>query len=336
MKLVHDTLLDLAVGGPTSHERLSMYPLSGPPSAGRSYLLLDEALAADLAIVREISQSGLVPELLFENRSDRAVLLLDGEELVGAKQNRVLNLSVLAPARTALTIPVSCVEAGRWRYDAPGFRSSERTFYASGRARTSHQVSSALAESQSPISDQHSVWEDIGDKMARMQVRSRTGAMSDLYEARRETLDEYVHAFAAVPGQLGALFAIDGKTCGLDLFDHPDTMTRLLPKLVRSYALDAIDRAGAAGAAPQEVADPAALLRDVAAARFHAFPAVGEGHDLRLESSRLCGGALRAYGRIVHLCAFELSNETGDGHGAIHRDGRLAALRHRRRGRAGG
>jgi hypothetical protein len=39
-----------------------------------------------------------VPQLLFINDAMRPVLLLDGEELVGAKQNRVLNLTVLAPA----------------------------------------------------------------------------------------------------------------------------------------------------------------------------------------------------------------------------------------------
>jgi hypothetical protein len=40
--------------------------------------------------------------------------LLDGEELIGAKQNRALNLTILAPAKQVIVIPVSCVEAGRW------------------------------------------------------------------------------------------------------------------------------------------------------------------------------------------------------------------------------
>jgi len=41
-----------------------------------------------------------VPELLVINQGERAVLLVDGEELVGAKQNRVLNTSVLVRGKS--------------------------------------------------------------------------------------------------------------------------------------------------------------------------------------------------------------------------------------------
>ncbi len=48
------------------------------------------------------------------------MLLLDGEHLEGAMQNRVLNVSVLAAARHDTVIPVSCVERGRWGYGSVG------------------------------------------------------------------------------------------------------------------------------------------------------------------------------------------------------------------------
>jgi len=78
-----------------------------------AYVTLDEALAGGLR-VREVDESGSVPELVVENPLDSRVLLYDGEELVGAKQNRILNVSVLVEAKTTLRIPVSCVEQGRW------------------------------------------------------------------------------------------------------------------------------------------------------------------------------------------------------------------------------
>ena len=49
------------------------------------------------------------------NRGPKPTLIIDGEELVGAKQNRVVNLTILVAAESELIIPVSCVEAGRWR-----------------------------------------------------------------------------------------------------------------------------------------------------------------------------------------------------------------------------
>ena len=59
-------------------------------------------------------KGGSVPDLLVENRGDVRVLFLEGEELIGAKQNRILNTSVLVAAHTKVKIPVSCVERGRW------------------------------------------------------------------------------------------------------------------------------------------------------------------------------------------------------------------------------
>jgi hypothetical protein len=63
-----------------------------------------------------VSEGGDVPTLRLTSAADRPVLLLDGEELIGAKQNRVLNTTVLVAAHSRLTIPVSCVEQGRWAY----------------------------------------------------------------------------------------------------------------------------------------------------------------------------------------------------------------------------
>ena len=72
---------------------------------------IDRELANGEAIVTEISEQGHVPELQFVNQAEMGVLLVDGEELIGAKQNRILNISILAPAQCALKIPVSCLLA---------------------------------------------------------------------------------------------------------------------------------------------------------------------------------------------------------------------------------
>ena len=104
----------LTIGPPINFRNLTLYPLTrAATNEAPDYLLLEDAIARGLARVTELTADGSVPELNFENGSDQPVLLLDGEELVGAKQNRVLNLTVLAPAKQSIVIPVSCVEAGR-------------------------------------------------------------------------------------------------------------------------------------------------------------------------------------------------------------------------------
>lgn len=122
------------------------------------------------------------------------MLLLDGEELVGAKQNRVLNLTILVPANTEMTIPVSCVEAGRWQHRSESFVATDRTQFARGRALKLSQVTRSLYVSKTRSSDQRAIWREIDAKSQRMNVASPTAAMSAIYEDNQTKLDDFVRA----------------------------------------------------------------------------------------------------------------------------------------------
>jgi hypothetical protein len=293
-------------------------------------LLLDEALERGCARVTEVSEQGSVPELRFVNQCDRPVLLLDGEELVGAKQNRILNLSILVPAHKTIVVPVSCVEAGRWHAQSAEFGSAKRAHYAAGRARKASQVSASLSSTGVRCSDQSQVWEDISAKAERMQSFSATGAAAALYDTHRAGLDEYRRAFSPVAAQLGALFTLNGRVLGLDLFDSPRTLSSLLPKLVESSALDAIDVGGEGSADGGREEEAGRFIGAVARADVERFDAIGLGEDLRLRAPHIAGGALLAEGRVVHLCAFRINA----GETAEHRPtrSRLARTSQRRRG----
>jgi hypothetical protein len=245
---------------------------------------------------------GSVPELRFENTAGQPVLLLDGEELIGAKQNRVLNLSILAPAKQTIIIPVSCAEAGRWHGPTRGFKPASHLMDGQGRAKQVAFVSQSIRASGTRRSDQSAVWEHIAAKAAALGVPSRTSAMSEIFERHSISLEEYVRAFSWCPGQAGIMCVLGAQALGLDLFDHPNTMRRLFPKLLRSYALDALDGSQEEAALEQQaIAD---LLTCMATAISFAQPAVGLGKDVRVGSDSFFGAALWAEGRYVHICAF--------------------------------
>jgi len=124
----HDESHDHA-GGPGDRNpktvlNLTAVPLSGNPASTLVYLLIDEALEAKKVIVEEVSEGGSVPELRMTNFANRCVLIVDGTELVGAKQNRIVNASFLIPPESVTRIPVSCVEQGRWGYKGREFAPS--------------------------------------------------------------------------------------------------------------------------------------------------------------------------------------------------------------------
>lgn len=86
--------------------------------------------------------------------ASRPLLLLDGEQLVGAKQNGILNMTVLVAAQTAVTIAVSRVEQGRWGYRARHSALSDVSLYAGLRAKKSAWVGRLLREGRGHRADQ--------------------------------------------------------------------------------------------------------------------------------------------------------------------------------------
>ena len=154
---------------------------------------------------------------------DRAAII-DGEELLGAKQNRVVNLTILVAAESKLIIPVSCVEAGRWRAKSSRFATAPRTQYATGRAKRMAQVSRSMADSGARASDQSAIWADIACLSERMHTTSSTSAMEQVFTDHATSIDAYVTGLVPVDGQVGALFAVGNHIVGFDLLDDAGTV----------------------------------------------------------------------------------------------------------------
>jgi hypothetical protein len=309
-------LNSIVIAPPVAFENLVMFPLVlrddvEPGAAG--YRTLDYALSAGDVEITEVSEQGRVPELRFVNRGSSSVLIVDGEELIGAKQNRIVNLTILVAAHSELTIPVTCVEAGRWRAKSRKFASAPRAQYSSGRAKRMSQVTRSIASEGRHGSDQAQVWSDIAEKSVRLRSSSPTGAMEAMFVQHARFIDACVDRCQPVERQAGALFAVDNAIVGFDLFDAPQTLRALLPKLVRSVAVDALDHR-AHPVFSRITADggtvtfaTALFLGAVSTAVCHSTPAIGVGQDLSITGAAVTGAALVCEGRVVHLSAFALA-----------------------------
>jgi hypothetical protein len=299
------TLSSIAFGSELTFENLTMVPLLATEAPSRAvYDVLDEALASGSFEITEVSDHGSVPELRVVNRGEKPVLIVDGEELTGAKQNRVVNLTILVPAHSDLTIPVSCVEAGRWRARSKKFAAAPRAQYATGRARRMSQVTACMRDAGARFADQADVWKDIADKSARMGASSPTSAMEALFVDHAAKLDAFVSALHPVENQVGALFSVAGQIVGLDLFDRPSTLRKVLPKLVRSAAIDALDTRGSALPGITTAAAAPHFIAALSSAPAQVAPAIGLGEDVRLSGPALTGAALSVDGAVVHLSGF--------------------------------
>ena len=110
-KMLVQTRESIQIGEAITYENLCIFPLLSEDTQP-DYLSMKTALEKQQMEILEISEAGAVPNLKVINRSDLPVLIIDGEEVAGAKQNRIVNTSILVPAQATMLIPVSCTEQG--------------------------------------------------------------------------------------------------------------------------------------------------------------------------------------------------------------------------------
>jgi hypothetical protein len=298
MQVLDELLNSLTVGEPQVFEEVQVFPLfSNQKESATPFLQLDEALEQGLAEITEVSDGGSIPQLTVTNKSPRDIIIYDGQQLIGAKQNRIVNITVVVAANSTLPIPVSCVEQGRWRYTSPGFSSSDHFSYPSLRSSTHSEVTESMrGEHSSFNTNQSKVWQNISAKAARMDVFSDTGAMSDIYESQAPEPEVLNEAFKVAENQIGYMAFIKGGFAGSDVFTSAAVCRGKMEKLLRGYYLDSRDH----GVTFEKV-EIADILREVRAAEHREFDTVGKGRERRFDAPHVQGSWKEVDGFIPHV-----------------------------------
>lgn len=307
----------LRVGEPDVSGPLAVFPVFGPEPR-QEYIAFAQGRERGVRIL-EREQRASVNELVIENPTDLPVLLYEGEEVLGAQQNRIFDVSVLVAAGSKLEVPVSCVEAGRW--DSSRHRNDLhpsphaaylklRHMKAKAKSLRAHERLSAFTEARA---DQSAIWSEVESKSVRHGTRSPTGAMHDIYESRRAALEELRGAIRLHPGQAGAIAAVGGKLVVLDYVSRPEVFAALHGPLVQGYALDALEAEATEPAAIEVATGFALLVADCPVARRS--PSLGAGDEIRIASNGVAGSALAVDEELVQLTAFPADEaERGDRH----------------------
>lgn len=323
-------MLDIRLGSPQSLERLVVFPLLNREPVELPYTLLSDAVGAGTVRVTEIRQ-GQVPTLGVENLGEQPVLVLDGEQLIGAKQNRTTNRSILLPGKSETEIPVSCMEQGRWRFASREFRASPDHAPAKVRRQArdveaAHVMRRATAAPQVLAASQGGVWNEIRDLSMKLGVRSPTSALDEAYDTRRIDLRSWAKSFPLADGQVGLVAVTPKGPVGLDVIGGQALYGRVHDRLLNGYLMDALDQ-GAVGSRRTYRLDDATpgpedgdaggpetaargFMRQVTSAHFTEAPTVGLGRYSVL-SGEVVGGELVEGGRLAHLCAFPSRREPG-------------------------
>jgi len=333
MKYFNDFAASFSLGTTQVAHNMAVVPLFHPQTHDFTYLCLKDSLDKNLLEIKEVDQHGTVPTLIAINKGSAPILILDGEELAGGKQNRVLNTTILLKGKSQTTIPVSCTESGRWHFISPKFADSGVTMMATIRGRKARAVSANLQSKGRYESNQGEIWESIDELSRQAAVNSPSSAMKDVIEQKRIHLKEYLEAFSWEKNQKGLLVIINDQVVGFDYISSEKVLKKLYTKLIESYALEAYfhpvrskrkakDKASSKEASPKKESpkeksakedtyhhQAAEFLNLVKNTPSRRFPSPGQGWDYRFQQDNLVGSALYWRKKIIHAAFFHLPSQ---------------------------
>ena len=252
---------------PIRHGNLTVFPVVAATSHDtHEFLTLDEGVRSGEVVVTEYGdvqpllrgpmvrrphEGAEVNQLVLVNNSKRPLILLAGEIVTGGKQDRVIGQDRIVPAESdPIDLRVFCVEPGRWTATSAQFGSM-------GSAMAQPAI---RAKAMGP-KDQDQVWSEVRKQQAKIsanlaseeaiQVNGTTSyarVMGDkAVEQQVDSVAEPIErSYQSLIGQLrdrnavGVVVAVNGQIVWADIFASANLLEKYWPKLVRSYAAEAI------------------------------------------------------------------------------------------------
>jgi hypothetical protein len=270
---------------PIRHGALTVFPVvAGTSHDTREFITLDEGLRSGEVVISEAGSvsplvrprnndgvwreghrdGAQVNSLVLVNNSKRPLILLAGEIVTGGKQDRIIGKDRLVPAESdPIDLGVFCVEPGRWVGVSGNFQKTPAMVQPSVRAK-------AMSDK-----DQQKVWNEVGSARGAMAAAvpssaseavevtsSYAGVMQNSEVEKRvdEVAAPVEHDYQSLIRQLkdknavGVVVAVNGQIIWADIFASSDLLAKYWPKLVRSYAAEAVTNRGKDAELDQESA----------------------------------------------------------------------------------
>ncbi|MCW5801598.1 MAG: hypothetical protein KIT31_04370 [Deltaproteobacteria bacterium] len=226
---------------PIQVESLTLTPIVAAkavdPKTDPEVIVLDEAFAQKVVAIRE-KDSESVNELTLQNRSDRPLFVLAGEVIIGGKQDRIIGTNTVIPAKTTQTVPVFCVEHGRWDDSGKEFTTAKALAHGRLRGKANFAAQGEVWAEVSTSNKSH-VTENGTDTYRKIAEKQTTaGGLGKSEKLVEEALAKVPAAQRAQ--MIGYVVALNGKVATVDMFTSPALFKKLEAKLVKSYLTEAV------------------------------------------------------------------------------------------------
>lgn len=301
---LHDWLARLQTAPIQQIDELEITPLILEGATGAPFVLGPEAIDRGLLEIAE-QGSGSVPTVEATNKGEDEVLILEGDTLIGCKQNRIVAHSVIIAPGSTINISVGCMESGRWAHRSPSFSSGKLRADPLLRKKRKLEVMAAMRAGQRAKIDQAMLWNDVEEQLACHSVGSSTRDYHRVIEERGDDAIAEAERFTPVRGQVGVIALWRGHLLGLEIVGHPDCWSHLSRRTLPAYLMAArnADR-GLLGDEAGETRAPEGWLEALKRAPLRTKQAAGVGLDFDFKTTSVYGSGLWHEGRPAHLAMF--------------------------------
>ena len=247
-------LSHLKVENPAYYKNLQICLITGPADLDhKKYVTLSKALKANMVTVHETQE---VNELSLDNNSNEYIYINSGEIVKGGQQDRTIQYDVvIAPGEKNVDLASFCVESGRWEQrgdeDYLAFRSSEKMV-----SNTSLKVATKHQKNQSKVWTEVAAYQDqteisvneYREYTDEIKIKNKESESSLELTLENEEIEkiqqEYKENFFKQMGRnnqaVGFAYFINGKLCGIDVFNNHQLFADLYDKLLDAVIAEVI------------------------------------------------------------------------------------------------
>jgi len=291
----------LEVGNPVSYEGMQVFPLTVARGTDLDLVTVEEAIRRGWLEIAEVQGGGSVPALKATVKTDRAILLLAGDVVQGGKQDRIVAKDgVISGRGKTVTIPVRCVEHGRWRPAQGTVHFESKGYIANNELRKMLQRKASQEE----------VWANVAEQNVASGTAPASGALDAVYSSgeQKDKIERIVKVFQDIPelnaNVAGVAVAIRGRISYVDIFPNPLVFRRFYRKLLTGYSVEKLQ--GGTGDGKVRPGDVKDFIETIANARFAQESPLDEGtlYSFNADKRHAAGTVATFEAEVAHLSMF--------------------------------
>ncbi len=223
-------LKHLSLAKRQNYENITVVPILSDTNTPFDVLDLKKGLKMGLVTIGECDSTN-VEKVKLKNNSISPLILLDGEEIAGSLQNRIISQTMIIAPKSEMEIPVNCSEKGRNEYKSE-FQYSDYIANSNTRRKKAYNKNKLR---------QNVVWSSIDDLEKDKNTCSKTNALRDSYEKNKYDIDSYLKHFKMENNQIGVICIVENKV-GLEIFNNHSLYEKYNEMLLRSYIIDSSNK----------------------------------------------------------------------------------------------